>query len=49
MLRAALVEVASEAGVGRRRAVRQRAWLRRRLDSSRVNESDRWSVMLLEQ
>ena len=40
-----LVEVASEAGVARGRAVRRRAWFLRRLGSSRVNESDLWTVM----
>ncbi len=45
MLHTGLVEVANEAGVAQRRAVRRRAWLRRRLGSSRVNESDRWTVM----
>ena len=43
--RTCLVEVASEAGVARRRAVRGRAWLRRRLGSSRVRGSDRRAVM----
>ena len=40
-----LVEVASEAGVARGRAARRRAWFRRRLGISRVNESDLWTVM----
>ena len=44
MQRTGLVEVVSEAGVGRRRAVRRRAWFRRRRDSSRVSESGRWTV-----
>ena len=46
MLRTGLVEVVNEAGVARQRAVRRRAWFRRRPDSSRVSESDRWTVML---
>jgi hypothetical protein len=40
-------KVVSEAGVGRQRAVRQRAWFRRRLDSSRASESCRWTEMPL--
>ena len=40
-----LVAVASEAGVAQRRAVRRRAWFRRRPGSSRVNESDLWTVV----
>ncbi len=48
MQRTGLVEVESEAGVGRRRAVRRRAWFRRRLGSSRVSETGRWTVMQLE-
>ena len=49
MQRIGLVEVANEAGVARRRAVRRRAWFHRRLGSSRVSDSDRWMVMLAEQ
>ena len=45
MQRTVLVEVGSEAGVGQQRAVQRRAWYRRRLGSSRVNESDLWTVM----
>jgi hypothetical protein len=40
-----LVEVEIEAGVAQRIAVRRRAWFRRRLGSSMVNESDWWTVM----
>src|ERR1039458_3896869 len=39
MLRTVLVEVASEAGVPQRRAVRRRAWSHRRRGNSRVNDS----------
>ena len=46
-MRTGLVAVVSEAGVEPRRAVRQRAWLRCRLDSSRANESCRWTEMPL--
>src|SRR6202451_833146 len=49
MRRIDLVEVASEAGVARRRAVRQRAWFHCRLGSSRVGQSDLWMVTLAEQ
>ena len=45
MQRSGLVEVESEAGVAQRRAVRRRAWRCRRLGSSRVSGSDRWTVM----
>jgi len=38
MLQTCLVEVENEAGVGRRRYVRQPAWCHRITDTSRVNE-----------
>src|ERR1017187_7139072 len=47
MQRTGLVAVVSEAGVEPRRAFRQRAWFRRRLDSSRASESCRWTEMPL--
>jgi len=40
-----LVEVENEAVVAPRRGVRRRSLLRRRVGSSRVNESDRWMAM----
>ena len=46
MLRNDLVEVVSGAGVGRQRAVRPRAWFRRRPGSSRVSEPVRQTVQL---
>jgi hypothetical protein len=45
MRRTGLVEVVSEAGVAWRRAVRRRAWFRRRLGNSRGCGSDRWTAM----
>jgi hypothetical protein len=44
MQRTGLVGVVSVAGVARGRAVRRRAWFRRRPDSSRVSESG-WRTM----
>src|ERR1700677_641349 len=44
MLRTCLVEVVSEAGVDRRRAVRRRAWFHHTLGSSRVNGSYLWTA-----
>src|SRR5271170_4379069 len=41
------VEVESEAGVARQRAVRRRAWFRHRLDTSIASASGRWTMMLL--
>jgi hypothetical protein len=47
MQRTGPVEVESEAGVARQRAVRPRAWFRHRLDTSIVSESGWWTMLLL--
>jgi hypothetical protein len=47
MQRTGPVEVESEAGVARQRAVRPRAWFRHRLDTSIASESGRWTMMWL--
>lgn len=45
MLRTGRVEVESGAGVARQRAVRRRAWFRRRPDSSRASAAGPWKAM----
>src|ERR1700681_1739061 len=47
MQRTSPVEVESEAGVARQRAVRPRAWFRHRLDTSIASESGRWTMLQL--